>query len=90
MLKGFIVSSFAINLSGLLGFAFLANIPLGYLRQRSLRFSWQWFFYIHASIPLIIFLRVWLNFGWKWIPLTLGCAVLGQMAGGRLLRRLQR
>jgi len=90
MLKGFIVSSFALNLSGLLGFALLANIPLGYLRQRTLRFSWQWFLYIHASIPLIILLRVWLDFSWRWIPLTLGCAVLGQFAGGRLLRLLQR
>ena len=90
MLKGFIVSSFALNLSGLLGFAFLANIPLGYLRQSSLRFSWQWFFYIHASIPLIIMLRVWLGYNWRWIPLTLGCAVLGQIVGGRLQRRLRR
>ncbi|MDO9080777.1 MAG: hypothetical protein Q7U44_08240 [Desulfuromonadales bacterium] len=84
------MSTFALNLSGLLGFAFFANIPLGYLRQRTLRFSWQWFFYIHASIPLIILLRLWLDFSWKWIPLTIACAVLGQIAGGRLLRRLQR
>ena len=84
------MSVFSLNLSGLLGFALLANIPLGYLRQRTLRFSWQWFLYIHASIPLIILLRVWLDFSWRWIPLTLGCAVLGQFSGGRLQRRLQR
>lgn len=89
MLKGYFVSSFALNLSGLLGVAFLVNIPLGYLRERALRFSWRWFLYIHASIPLIILLRLWLGFSWRWIPLTIGCAVLGQLAGGRLLRRLQ-
>lgn len=90
MLKGFIVSTFALNLFGLLAFAFLVNIPLGYLRQRTLRFSWQWFLYIHASIPLIILLRIWLGYSWRWIPLTLGCAVIGQVAGGRLQRRQQR
>ena len=89
-MKGFLVSAFSVNLSGLLGFALLANIPLGYLRQQTLRYSWQWFLYIHASIPLIIILRIWLDFSWRWIPLTIGCAILGQIAGGRLLRRLQR
>jgi len=90
MLKGLIVSTFALNLTGLLAFALFINIPLGYLRQRTLRFSWQWFFYIHASIPLIILLRVWLDFSWKWIPLTIACAVFGQLAGGRLFRCQQR
>lgn len=84
------MSSLFFKLSGLLGFAFLANIPLGYVRQRTLRFSWQWFLSVHASIPLIVLLRLWLDFSWKWIPLTLGFAILGQFVGGRLLRLLQR
>lgn len=82
--------SATLGLSGLLGFAFFANVPLGYLRQGVRRFSRLWFFYIHASIPLIIVLRLWLGYSWKLIPLTLGCAVLGQIVGARLQRRMQR
>lgn len=71
----------------LLGFAFASNVPLGYLREKTVRFSWQWFLCVHISIPLIILLRIWLGYTWKLIPLTLGFAILGQVAGGRLQRR---
>ena len=77
----------AITLGALLGFAFFANLPLGYLRQGSDKYSFRWFLYIHLSIPLIIALRLAYGFGWRVIPFTLGCAVAGQMIGGRIKRR---
>jgi hypothetical protein len=83
-------SSQAIELSALLLFALLANVPLGYLRQGSPKFSVRWFVYVHLSIPFIIAIRLMEGFGWRIIPLTLGCAVAGQMAGGRIKRRQQR
>jgi len=79
----------ALNLAGLLLFAFLVNVPLGFLRQASRKYSVHWFVYIHLSIPFIIVLRLREGFGWKVIPLTLACAVLGQLLGGRLQRRRQ-
>lgn len=71
----------------LLAIAFLVNLPLGWLREAAPRYSWRWFLYIHLSIPLIVALRLVLDYSWKVIPLTLGCAVLGQLIGGRARRR---
>jgi hypothetical protein len=71
----------------LLLFAFVINLPLGYLRQGSPRYSWRWFLYIHLSIPLLIFLRLSLDFGWGLVPFTIASAVAGQWLGGRIQRR---
>jgi hypothetical protein len=60
----------------------LVNIPMGRMRERCRRFSWQWLFWIHASIPLIIALRIWLRLHPLAIPINIAAAVLGQMIGG--------
>ena len=77
-------------LSGLILFAVVINLPLGYLRQNYEKFSFGWYFYIHISIPVIIFLRVKFGFSWKIIPLTLGGAVAGQLLGGIIHKRRNR
>jgi hypothetical protein len=74
-------------LTGLILVALAINIPFGYLRQGAEKFTFAWYFYVHISIPLIIYLRIKSGFSWKFIPLTLGGAVLGQIIGGRLRRR---
>ncbi len=76
----------SLKLAALMLFALVVNLPLGFLREGSPRYSVRWFVYIHLSIPFIIALRVWEGFGWKIIPLTLASAVLGQFLGGRLRR----
>jgi len=80
----------SINLTLLLLVAFMANIPLGYLREAADKFSLRWFIYVHLSIPVIILLRHHYGFGWIFVPFTLGCAVLGQLVGGRLQRKATR
>ena len=77
-------------LAGLVLFSFLVNLPLGYLRQNYEKFTFGWYFYIHISIPFIIYLRVKAGFSWKLIPLTLGAAVGGQVLGGVLKRKQNR
>jgi hypothetical protein len=79
--------SLALNLAGLLLFAFLINLPLGFMRETSPKYSLRWFVYIHLSIPFIIALRLREGFGWRIIPLTIACAVFGQILGGRIRRR---
>jgi hypothetical protein len=74
-------------LACLVSAAVLINIPLGYLRQCVEKFSFAWYFYVHISIPLIIYLRIKSGYSWKLIPLTVAGAVLGQVIGGRLRRR---
>ncbi|MDX2493389.1 MAG: hypothetical protein QNK27_00305 [Desulfuromusa sp.] len=71
----------------LLLFSFASNLPLGYLRESSRKFSLRWFVLVHASIPFIIALRTILGFSWYWVPFTLACAVAGQLLGGQFRRR---
>jgi hypothetical protein len=73
--------------SGLILVAIAVNIPLGYVRQGTEKFTFAWYFYIHISIPLIIYLRVKAGFSWKLIPLTLAGTIAGQIIGGRIRRR---
>ena len=63
--------------------SFLVNIPLGMWREHTRKFSWQWILAIHASIPLIIGLRIGLRLHPAAIPINIAAAVLGQLLGAR-------
>ena len=77
-------------LPALIILAVAINIPLGFLRQNCEKFSFGWYFYIHISIPLLIYMRIKAGYSWKFIPLTLGGAVLGQIVGGIIYRKRRR
>lgn len=77
-----------VTLLGLIIIACAINLPLGYLRQNYEKFSFGWYFYVHISIPIIIYMRIKAGYSWKFIPLTLGAAVIGQLIGGKLQRRI--
>jgi hypothetical protein len=79
-----------LKLLGVILLALLVNLPFGYLRQNSEKFTFAWYFYVHISIPAIIFLRVKGGFSWHFIPITLGAAAAGQIIGGRINRRVKR
>ena len=66
---------------------FLVNIPLGIWREHTRKFSWQWIVAIHASIPLIIALRIGLQLHPIAIPVNIAAAVLGQLVGGASVKR---
>lgn len=74
-------------LAALLIFTVLLNLPFGYLRARSRKYSVPWFLYIHIPIPFIIFLRLTYGFNWKAIPLMVAAALAGQLAGGRIRQK---
>ena len=76
-----------LTLVGLLIFTVLLNLPFGFLRERSRKYSVPWFLYIHLPIPFIIFLRLSFGIGWKAIPLVVLAALTGQLLGGRMGRR---
>ena len=80
----------SLNLANLFFLAFLVNLPLGYLRESSTRYSFRWFLYIHLSIPFILAARLGYGFTWKVVPFTIAAAVFGQILGGRLKRRRTR
>jgi hypothetical protein len=76
-----------LTLIGLILLAGIINLPFGYLRQNYEKFTFGWYFYVHISIPFIIYLRIKSGYSWKFIPLTLGGALAGQIIGGRLYRK---
>jgi hypothetical protein len=78
---------YLLSLIGLILVAIAINVPLGYLRQNCRKFSLAWYFYVHISIPVIIYLRIAGGFGWRFIPLTLLGAFAGQYVGGVINRR---
>lgn len=66
---------------------FLISIPCGYIRQNYKKYSFMWFLLIHIPIPIIVLMRVGAGIDWRFIPLTLGGSVAGQIVGGALYRR---
>ncbi|MDR3119393.1 MAG: hypothetical protein LBU44_08290 [Mediterranea sp.] len=64
--------------------SFLINIPLGKYRAKYLPKSFMWWVMIHASIPLIVFLRILLDTPTAFIPLFIGAAIAGQFIGKKL------
>jgi hypothetical protein len=71
------------------GVALAVNIPLGYAREGFRRFSIGWFVCVHLSVPLIAWLRLSNHVSAWGIPAFAACAVLGQIAGGKV-RRIRR
>ncbi len=63
--------------------ALLVNIPMGYIRENCPKFSLRWLFWIHASVPLIIYARVALGTSKWFIPVCIFLAVVGQVIGSR-------
>lgn len=66
--------------------ALLVNIPMGYIRENCPKFSFRWLFWIHASIPLIIYMRVTLGTSKWFIPVCILLAIAGQVIGSRWRR----
>lgn len=79
-----------LHVAGLVLLAAAVNIPLGYQRGAYEKFSFGWYFYVHISIPLIIYLRIKAGLGWQVIPFTLGGAIFGQIVGGRMYLKRNR
>lgn len=77
----------ALYVAALMIMAAVVNVPLGYQRQSCRKFSFGWYFYIHISIPIIVYIRVKAGLSWHFIPFTVASAVLGQIIGGRLRRQ---
>lgn len=66
-------------------FSLVVNIFLGKRRGKYKKMSLMWWIMIHASIPLIIPLRIWLKTPDVFIPLFIGIAVAGQLIGSYLV-----
>lgn len=63
--------------------AFTLNLPFGYLRSKSEKYSLKWFAYLHLPIPVLILLRFYWGISIKFAPLLLVSSVLGQVSGAK-------
>ena len=70
---------------------FIVNLPFGYWRARSKKFSRNWFLAIHLPVPIVIALRILSHLGWRFItfPVFIGAFFVGQFTGG-LVEKLHR
>jgi hypothetical protein len=65
-------------------FTLLLNLPFGYARSKAKRYSFRWFLFIHAPIPIIFIVRTFSHIQLIYIPIFVVAAVIGQIAGGKL------
>lgn len=65
-------------------FAFLINLPFGYFRSRSRRYSLKWFLSIHIPIVFIVAARLLSHIDFVFVPLFIAATVAGQLFGGKL------
>nr|WP_321452554.1 hypothetical protein [uncultured Carboxylicivirga sp.] len=63
----------------------IMNIFLGKWRAGFKKMTVPWWLLIHASIPVLIPLRMWLNTPKIWIPFFIFLAIVGQFIGSRYL-----
>ena len=63
---------------------FIINLPFGYLRNKSTKFSKRWMMAVHIPIPFVFLLRITSGFGLTTIPLFVLSDIAGQMVGGKL------
>jgi hypothetical protein len=75
------------ELNELLLIVFLINLPFGYMRSKTTRFSRQWMMAIHIPVPFVFLLRVFSGLNWTVIPLLVLSDIAGQMVGGKLKKR---
>lgn len=68
--------------------AFLANLPMGYWRSITRKYSPAWFLAIHLTIPFIILVRIKLGLGYSFIPFSFAAAIAGQLSGGIWISKL--
>jgi len=66
---------------------FVLNIPFGWLREGVRKFSKMWFLYVHLPIPFIAALRIGLGVAWKFVPILIAIAVVGQSFGATMRRK---
>lgn len=64
--------------------AFTLNLPFGYLRSKSEKYSLKWFTYLHLPIPVLVLLRLYWGINIKFAPLLLVTSVLGQISGAKI------
>jgi F0F1-type ATP synthase membrane subunit a len=62
------------------------NIPFGFWRHGTGRFTLPWFLAVHLPVPIVVTLRILSTLGWRFttFPVLVASFFLGQFLGGKL------
>lgn len=62
------------------------NLPFGYWRSGTRKFSWPWLLAVHLPVPLVVAVRYAAGLGFQLVtyPVLVGAFFAGQYLGGRL------
>jgi hypothetical protein len=65
------------------------NVPFGFWRAGTRRFTLPWFLAVHVPVPIAVGLRMAIGLGWRLstLPLFVAAFFAGQFLGGRARRR---
>lgn len=71
---------------------FLINLPFGYWRAQTRRFSLRWLIAVHLPIIFVIVSRIFGGIGWQLatFPILIGTYFAGQFLGGILYNHLKK
>ena len=74
-----------LGVAGAMLVIFIVNLPFGYWRARTRKFTVPWFLAIHLPVPLSVGIRLLAGIGWRLsaLPLFVGAFAAGQFLGGR-------
>jgi hypothetical protein len=75
------------SINELILIVFLLNLPFGYMRSKSAKFSRRWMMAIHLPVPFVFLLRMLSGLNWTVIPLLVLSDIAGQIVGGKLDKR---
>ena len=64
---------------------FLINLPCGFWRQGSRKFSLSWVLAVHLPVPFVVLMRLrsGLGFDWYTYPVVVAAYFIGQYIGAR-------
>ena len=67
------------------------NLPFGFWREGTRRFSIPWFLAVHGAVPLVVLLRLAFGMGFRWelLPFFVAAYFGGQTLGARWRRRMR-
>ena len=71
-------------ITALFSLTVMINLLFGFLRNKTRKFSLNWFLCIHLPIPLIFLARVSSHLTFHYIPLFVIAALTGQILGGKI------
>ena len=68
------------------GAILVLNLPFGFWRAGTRKFTLPWFLAVHVPVPIAVGLRVAVGLGWRLavLPVFVGAFFAGQFLGGRL------